>query len=141
MAASSADTAGTGAAATTKTELNLRFSFHKASVKHLGLECAAELTGIMAPSGGKPGMELLGPSPSRLKLEQTQSRSERIASSTDGQIRSKEENLLGILQRFGDLGVNSDAVDEQRFGFGEEFHQTGHLLREKQTPLVLMREP
>lgn len=78
-------------------------------------------------------MELLGPSPSRLKLKQAPSPGEpiRMESPPRQPPTAKEGNLLWILQRFGHFGVNSDSVDEQRFGFGEEFNQTGHLLQEK----------
>lgn len=42
-----------------------------------------------------------------------------------------KRNLLWILQGFGHLSVNSDSIDKKRFGFGEEFNQTGHLLQRK----------
>lgn len=87
-------------------------------------------------------MELLGPSPSRLKLEQTPREPIRMDHLLNDHRRPKvvnEGNLLWILQRFGHLSVNSNSVDEQRFGFGEEFNQTGHLL-EEETPPVLMKE-
>lgn len=52
---------------------------------------------------------------------------------------AKEGNSLLILQGFGHFGINSDPVDEQRFGFGEKLNQTGHLL-EKESRVVLMQE-
>lgn len=81
----------------------------------------------MLLSGGNPRTEGFGFSKPLLKLkEKTESmrfRRDKV------DLKEKMYDLPLVFQGFCYLSINSDSVDIKGSGFGEELHQTSHLLQ------------